>query len=1198
METFRQMTLNPTLNADRIRSWIESTLAKNGLERPDGRWLFAYNQSRTDFDQLKQLLIELCAEAGSFSMLIRRKKAFSALFVFYAAEWWKNDYSGGAWDWSPIVESLGGDLVSFPPQLRSECVTLGLRFWGHKPLEQGEGRKYIGAIAVHGGIPMKLLALGAGKLSAVLTQVLMQAGRYSWNLHQIEDAVDQYQHQLPAAYRRPEIANLLATFIDTVLRIKSEFKLSERIDPIQYLDTEVSGWRNRFPISMEIDAAQTLLVGLVREASAQRASTTADIFRCERRLKEGAFPGIYSIESVVTHSSRIPADLLAQYFGLNGADALPRYICIDLEVEARHGMIEGRFVLGAAEPVVSLTGRKLSFKGMAALMEHRLVLRDHIKDLSERVTASGGGALLHDEPMVFERAQDGNVRFIASGSVRVRSETAIVALPCGWVIECEESSKPEIIGTLEVGETKLSVVEVHRDATIIHGGLNYRIRTSQSATSVEMYQWSGTRLQEAHGRQVFQDKFPPRLFRADEDGLIKVLEADQRWTRAGGHDVVQPKDARGPVDVVVSRDGETAARQRIFVLPAAARIRYLSGEGVGIGSIRFVNWGSISVSVLAYPEVTCQISKSADTDCIELSLSTLGVLPPEIQVFIKWSGSPSELSLHLPCPVTGGRFIRGDIGVLAHGSTVSVRELVGLRLQVFDTNPMNPKLYALQISMGAGNREISERHPLVLDSNARADIRLIDYQKTVESLLGLSDELDANVCIGLIVGNVKTSEIHIARFSCSLESGPRCVGLDDAASSLIGSGAWESFKVLANPLKDPTRQPIQLTSFESPGVFTHAWGTEALDPDQSPWLIYPAEDSVMDFRPMLWTGEISSEADESQRAHESMGCSLSMALEIGDPEERWSQLHVVLGDMSTDMSHASWPLLHGLWNRFHHLPLSALDVWRMLGKQSKSLLAFILCSPMPDHELTRALRRFRDETGWTPELNTLDDWREVVATFWRYWKGQLSENEGLAKTVFTNQLESRFTLLKNEFHILELELDFISFEVGNQPPQSIIELGNPSTVKVELRLKELWIGGESLVNTQLFTVNAQRGSWPGKGFFEEAIAAFDESISERDKKILGPLFRRLFWLQPGDFKMTTANMPMLCALWGATSTSRKWWGAPKNRLALRRLRDFDPVWFEQCFKHSFAVLLSVDGLVKPQKIVDFPVDDHEMKLNE
>lgn len=1192
------MTLNPTLSADPIRSWIQSTLAQNGLGRPDGRWLFAYNQSRTDFDQLEQLLKDLCVEAGSFSLLIRRKKAFSALFVFYAAEWWKNCYSGGIWDWSPIVESLGGDLHSFPQQLRSECVTLGLRFWGHKPLEQGEGRKYIGAIAVHGGIPMKLLVLGAGKLSAVLTQVLRQAGRYSWNLHQIEDAVEQYQHQLPAAYRRPEIANLLATFIDTVLQLKSEFRLSERIDPIQYLDAEVSGWRNRFPISMEVDAAQTLLVGLVREASTQRVTTTADIFKCERRLKESAHPGIYSIESVVSHSNRIAADLLAQYFGLNGTDALPRYLGIDLEVETRHGMIEGRFVLGAAEPVVNLTGRKISFKGVAALMEHRLILRDHSKDLSERVTASGGGALLHDEPMVFERADDGIVRFIASGSVRVRSATAIVALPEGWVVECEDGSTPGRIGTLEVGDSRLSVVEVNRDATLIHGELIYCIRTRQSATCVEIYQWSGARLQEAQGRQVFQDKLPPRLFRADEDSLIKVPEADQRWKRAGGHDVIQPKDARGPVDVVVSRDGETAARQRIFVLPAAARIRYFSGEGVGNGSIRFVNWGSISVSVLACPEVTCQISKMVDTDCIELSLSTSGVPPPEVKVYIKWSGSVAELILHLSYPVTGGRFIRSDIGVLTHGSKVSVRELVGLRLQVFDTNPMSPKLYALQISMGAGNREISERHPLVLDSNARADIRLIDYQKTVESLLGLSDELDANVRVGLIVGNIKATEIHIARFACSLESAPNCVGLDDAASSLIGAGAWDALKVLANPLKDPTRQPIQLARFESAGIFAHAWGTQALDPEQSPWLIYPAEDSVIDFRPRLWLGESSYEADESPSSDEATGCRLSMALTIGDPGERWSHLHVVLGDMSADLTHASWPLLHGLWNRFHHLPLSTLDVWRMLGKQSKSLLTFILSSPMPDHELTRALRRFRDETGWTPELNTLNDWREVVATFWTYWKSQLSENEGLAKTVFINQLESRLTLLKNEFHSLELMLDFISLEVGNQPSQSLIALGAPSNVKVELRLKNLWIGGESLVNTLLFTVNAQRGSWPEKGFFEEAVAAFDESISESDKKILGPLFRRLFWLQPGDFKMTAANMPMLCAMWAATSSSRKWWGAPKNRLALRRLRDFDPVWFEQCFKHSFAVLLSVQGLVKPQKIIDFPAADQEMKFNE
>jgi hypothetical protein len=215
----KKMNATQKLNVEAVREWIVSTLSKNDLVRPDGRWLFAYDLSKADFEQLERLIKDSCHDTGGFSHLVSRKNAFSALFVFYAAEWWKHNYDGGVWDWSPIVESLGGDDETFPPQLRSECVTQGLRYWGHIPLSQG--RRFIGAIAAHGGIPLKLLAKGTGRLSLVLEQVLKQAGRYNWNALQIQECVEQYQQQLPAAYRRPEISNLFTNSLSLSKRSSS-----------------------------------------------------------------------------------------------------------------------------------------------------------------------------------------------------------------------------------------------------------------------------------------------------------------------------------------------------------------------------------------------------------------------------------------------------------------------------------------------------------------------------------------------------------------------------------------------------------------------------------------------------------------------------------------------------------------------------------------------------------------------------------------------------------------------------------------------------------------------------------------------------------------------------------------------------------------------------------------------------------------
>ena len=141
------MNTTQKLNADAVREWIASTLSKNDLARPDGRWLFAYDSSKAEFGQLEQLIKDLCHDTGGFSHLVSRRNAFSALIVFYASEWWKRNYDGGAWDWSPIVESLGGDDETFPPH---EFVTPSLRYWRLAPFSQGKW--FIGAITAHGGI--------------------------------------------------------------------------------------------------------------------------------------------------------------------------------------------------------------------------------------------------------------------------------------------------------------------------------------------------------------------------------------------------------------------------------------------------------------------------------------------------------------------------------------------------------------------------------------------------------------------------------------------------------------------------------------------------------------------------------------------------------------------------------------------------------------------------------------------------------------------------------------------------------------------------------------------------------------------------------------------------------------------------------------------------------------------------------------
>ena len=59
----------------------------------------------------------------------------------------------------------------------------------------------------------------------------------------------------------------------------------------------------------------------------------------------------------------------------------------------------------------------------------------------------------------------------------------------------------------------------------------------------------------------------------------------------------------------------------------------------------------------------------------------------------------------------------------------------------------------------------------------------------------------------------------------------------------------------------------------------------------------------------------------------------------------------------------------------------------------------------------------------------------------------------------------------------------------------------------------------------------------------------------------------------------TFILPVLCALWAVTGTSQEWWRKPERRLALRKIKAFDPIWFELAFGKAVAACLALDILV-------------------
>lgn len=1173
-----------------LHDWLVAFLAGKGLERPDGRMLYGYDPSAAEFQTLEAALA-VALKSADFACLVARNATFPPLFVLYASEWWKREYGGGVWDWSPIVERLAGRHIDVPQALRSSCVAQGLRFWGHRPL--AEGKRFLGAIVAQGGIPMRLLASGEGRVTQVLTQVVKLADRYSWNHPQVLEAVGERQSMLPATYRSPEIARLLADFAATALDLKAEYRLSEVTDPIAFLDREAPDWQRRFPISLESDAAKALLVGLVREVSTQRPSGHAGLFGCERRLVATENAGAFRIASIVSHASRANADDLARLFGINGAESLPRYFSIDLECGTRLSYLDGRVILGATTPVVNLTGRRLMLHGVTALAEHRLVLRTVSGDLGECPTVLGGGEMPDDDPWIFVERDAGIIRHVSSGGISLPDPFAYVAVGKGWTIEAAgDERRHSDFGWLDAGGARRRVVKVEGDVVAINADLKYRIRLNQTSETNELYQWSGIRLAEATGRPAFRGRNPPVLYRIAEEGkLQRVSPGDQEWRTPGAPAAINPRDARGPVDVIVRRDTETVARQRIFILPPDARIDYQSGTRVGEGAIGFFGWSDVDLAIAPAPGTTCTVRRDPNQRDILVKLVAEGVPPSELRAFVRWRGISRELPLTLPFPVTGGRFIRSTGALMADGERILLRDLIGARLQIFDTNPNAPKPHSLILSIGSGLRRSTERLALRVDEAGRAEIRLIDLRKTVDSMLGMNESVDGVVDVSLEVGSTRTASIAVSRYNATLARLPGEIVLPANQMAAVSAEALERTVILAHPLVGTMESgPTELTQSFSSGTPSGVWSTAGLDESMNPWLVYPSSDSPLYFQPLLWA---STQQDNGVvPAGRSDLCELGTAILIPTADERWHAMAKAIDRMSADYGHPSWTLVGQIWDTFHHLPLPALDLWRSLARQPKAVLAFLLRGALDDHALADAARRLRDEVGWSPELTSLDDWHAAVAALWAYHQAQIpAELAHIVKPAdnFLLDLRRRLATLRNELPSLELTLDLIHFELTNQASPLLGNVFAHADAGDGTLERRLWQGAESLGNTSLFLVNANRDNWPQRQFFERAYREFAERCPQSASHALAAHAERLFWPKFDDFKVAVANMPMVCAIWAMTSASRKWWAASENRLALRQIRDFDQTWFDLAYRESVAALLAIPGLVEPVCVVDLPV---------
>jgi hypothetical protein len=1151
--------------------WITTFWAKRGLKRPNGEMLFSYRATKAEYLSLRAVLAHkldsLNGQPWTFD-----STAESACFVLYASEWWRREYAGGPWRWTHILASIW-PVYNLDVFERTHSVERGLKAWGHRVGDAG--KKYLGSIVAQGGLPLQMVAQGDGSITRLLVGGLRQAQLYAWDSIRLEAFFAAHESELVQHLRDKEIYRLLMSIVQTVLALRQECQLAGVSNPVEVLDRQQPNWRERFPISVDDGSAEPLLIGLVREAAREVKAVTSFPVVATRSMHLRSDGETYELVMALEMSSHLSLDALATACDM-AMGLIPQAFSLELHGLERVSLGEGRQLLGGNEPTVMLSGRSKRVLGNAAMHEQMLVMRGLSVDLHEPVCIPGAEALDADQPWIFA-LKDVGVVLAGVGSIRLPEDQCLIAVKDGQeVLPVEASSDVVFKGTLTNLGDERQVYELRGSAKVQAEVGYFLIQTGQTSGLSEQLVWHGRRAPYgARPLPVYQGV--PHLCRLTaEGGLLSVPPQEIHWVEPvkNGARIEQLKSYRGPVDAWLMRDGVRQRRFRMVLVSQDARIRFQSGESSKQGVIEFHGWG---VESLAGPEALTT-SVDVQSAVARLAVCAADRPPANVTVSVAWPHSALTQRLDLPFPSTGGRFVGQNGGELASGSSMSLRQLQSIRLQVFDRNPDAPRKYTLSIELKSTrghSGHLRVVHNIAIDMQGVGELRLMEIESSLLGLMCQSNELDARLQLKLNIGQSMVSQLFLNRYDAELEPRELEMAISDNFLASLHAEALVGIRLRALPLLKANAQEVELVQSDSCGVPVGRWNVATLSVDQGPWLVYPAAESSLQLRPTLY---VRPSVDQLPTELSQL-CALGQAMSAVNQSDRLDHIQDVVAEMAANFDHPSWLLISQQCQLLSHLPLSTFDYWRVISKDLSASLSVVL---KVSSDVPALMKRMCDELGVVWELMPRGCLEAGLQLYLQAWAHQLKTipSDPLVRTV----CEPMFRLLAQADSVLGDMVELVLFQAGFERTERLTRLigafgSGPLTL-----LSQLWQGENSLLQRFLLRTHIEDRVWPHFDLWLGLVESLQELAPENIGRQLPALAKDLLWQtmagKPGspakDLRADVANVPLLAGLLSQCTPSTTWWKS-SNRLAeLRQIRNFDPGWFQAAFRTGVLLALALE----------------------
>jgi len=1100
--------------------WRENFFLERNIKKPTGENLYSYKMRKDEFETLEgkfKYWITRSTQIRSISHLVSIS-LFNQLFVLYASEWWKRRYSGGPWSWEPILAALGIVPSDWSAPKRSECVENGFKEWG-LGLRNKTGKRFLGSVAIQGGLPMNLMAKNHGSVSRVLHRVVDLMPGTTIEPDLVLSWIKNLSYYLPNTYQKEEIYELLTEVIIVISSIKHEAGSNNPNEILNEWKSKPGKWQNRFPISISDDKTFKIIENLVKKVAESKKRVTTNFITLERHLD---FHGDDDerLNVKIQFKEFVSKRSLKKNFNIDDQESLENQLFLEILCSETTQEVSLRKLIGGDNYKVYETVSG-GFTGHRATKDVQVILRDKRGNRwynSELNLES----LEANMPWIFKIEEEGDpLVFLGQGSCKVSGNKFVAVSHNDLTIKSEESveSIGSILGYFEINKFTSDSIFANKE------GEEFRIKTKFTGNTKSIFM-----------RGEFLDsifEIPSKAFRGSpfilqkKESGIETRLTDFRW-KMGDRKFMPSSDSFiGPVYAIKEAGNYIKWKKKAAVIPedsSETMIRGLNAKS-GVWSLR--NW---RVEKLEPLTENVETSKR-DSDQWYFEYKGGGFTPEIIQAKIYWKGNTSPARIKLPFPTQGVRVFNKHSEEVEDGTLYSVTKTKGIRINLI---PGDCKVVKLEIRSTSSSVPLKYIH--FADGETTKQLRLLDYKNDFEKLLSLSQNLDEVVYFNIYFDDKKQFHLKISRYSFQLNKQEDRWYIPNEIAKKIYNGQDENNLTLKTQRLDiPGVADIEVPYRES----GHLIIPEEVQ-SSGPWIIYSSQDSDFLMRPThLNIGDTGT--------HSSNVNDLESAIRISKKCERINAIDEVLIEMTNDPDHKSWGTFARLAKEYGHLPLNSFGVW-LRAINNQDFIAILISGKLGLPE--GFVDRFALELPFMFEFIPLNSFKKAIQWQKNSFKEKLSAVE-----ISSNDLY-KFIERKRK----SSDWIFESFKYPYLIPlNDIVGLHNKVLRLCKNRLvdidEQLFKAHDSHYQRLLQAHKPDPRIWPSyNGLF---------NLTARYSHPDDPLFRL-----DEDYRSVVINTPILLGKWVYESDENLGRFSSDYIQMIRKVKDFDESWFTNAFNLS------------------------------